>query len=75
MELKKQSLLESEKILGEKFGIKNTFEFQTEIKKGGYDKALSWLQYIVTNREKFPHYFVSEDWLKQRELELFDAAL
>ncbi len=63
--------LEQQNNLRQKFGIQSEFDFRVELKRGNFDNASRWCNYIRENRNEFPN--CNDEWFKQRELELFDT--
>ena len=57
----------------EHLGIKNTADFREALKRGEYEKAISWLRYIIDHQAKFPQYLANIDWFMYRGMELREA--
>ena len=71
MNNKKLFSQELQDTLGQMFGIRSSFEFQLEIKRSNFQAASQWLKYIEENKVNFPN--CTDEWFKQRKLELFDG--
>jgi len=67
---------EGQQELAERFGMRNTSEFQLALQKGEVVKAEAWLQYIVDNKDNFPEYWQYgnwDSWLadRQKDIEIY----
>ncbi|PIZ98448.1 MAG: hypothetical protein COX77_04445 [Candidatus Komeilibacteria bacterium CG_4_10_14_0_2_um_filter_37_10] len=70
----KRTKEEAQQELMEKFGLKQTWDFQLALQQGKIELAGQWLKHIVENKENFPQYEATWDsWLsdRQRDLELY----
>jgi len=63
-------------LLFEKFKIRDTAGFRLMLQKGEIDRAEECLQFIVNNKNKFPHYLpIWDRWLgdRQKEIKIYQA--
>lgn len=64
----KRTKAEAQAELLERFGFKDTAGFQSSLRRGDFEVAESWLQYIVDNKDNFPQYHNTWDsWLADRQ--------
>lgn len=65
---------EAQQELIKKFGMRKTSDFQEALKRGEFDLAEEWLNYIIENKMQFPQYLASWDsWLADRRREIIEA--
>ena len=58
----------------EKFGLRETSDFQSALQQGKIELAEEWLNYIVENKGNFPQYTATWDsWLydRQKDIEVY----
>lgn len=55
----------------EKFGMPKTSDFQSALRRGEFELAENWLNYIVDNKDHFPQYKDNwNNWLNDRRQEI-----
>lgn len=64
----KRTKEEAQQELMEKFGLRETSDFQSALQQGKIELAEEWLNYIVENKESFPQYAATwSSWLDDRQ--------
>ncbi len=65
---------EAQQELIKKFGMRKTSDFREALKRGEFDLAEEWLNYIIENKMQFPQYLATWDsWLADRRREIIEA--
>jgi len=70
----KRTKEEAQQELMEKFGLRETSDFQSALQQGKIELAEEWLNYIVENKGNFPQYTATWDsWLydRQKDIEVY----